>query len=65
MTNNTSPKAPVPQKKKLDPKELEKWIEQELADEEKGDPNKLFKEIFARADPDTRRAMTKRFDLHS
>ncbi len=55
----TNPEAPV--KKKLDPRELDKWLEQELADEDKGDPNKLFKDIFARADPDTRRAMMKSY----
>jgi tetratricopeptide (TPR) repeat protein len=62
---NFQPSYPTSSKIKKDWDHLEKEINQELTNDAKNDPNegmmKLFKDIFERADENTRRAMMKSF----
>jgi hypothetical protein len=65
VTSNFQPSYPTSSKVKKDWNNLEKEINQELADDAKNDPNegmmRLFKEIYGNATEETRRAMVKSF----
>jgi suppressor of G2 allele of SKP1 len=65
VVSNSQPIYPTSSKKKKDWNNLEKEINQQLAEDAKNDPNegmmRLFKEIYGNASEETRRAMIKSF----